>query len=98
MEKADLITRREYSKGAQRLALIVRVVSGGDIYGQEFRLETWIDNVEDESKRFQSGDVYGVQSKYFAKLIDLFEDKWKRETVRDGEAKQHARSFDPELL
>ncbi len=98
MEKTELVIRREYSRGDKRQALVVRAVSGGDIDGIVFRLETWVNNVEDESLRVESGDVNYVQSKFFAKLIDLFEGRWKRENVRDGEGKQHAKSFDPEML
>jgi hypothetical protein len=98
MEKTELVVRREYSKGDQRLALIVRLVSGGNIDGVVFRFETWVNNKEDEGLRIESGDVYYVQAKFFAKLIDLFEDHWKRENVGDGEGRQHAKLFDPETL
>lgn len=46
-----MVTRREYSKGDQRLALVVRVVSGTDIDGLMLRYEEWVNNIENESKR-----------------------------------------------
>jgi hypothetical protein len=98
MEKTELILGRDYSKGDQLQALYVRVVSGGDIYGVMFRFETWKNNKEDESLRVESGDVYLVQTKFFTKLLDLFEDRWKRERIRDGEAKQYMGFFNPEVL
>ena len=100
METTELVTRREYSKGDQRLALVVRVQTGGAIDGVVFRYETWVNNVEDESKRVESGDVYYLSRKFYTKLIDLYQEGWKRENVKDGEGKlkEHARFFDPTML
>lgn len=75
----------------------VRYLVGG-IDGVLFRFEMRMNNEEDESLRVESGDVYYVQNKFFAKLIALFEGRWKRENVSDGEGKQHAKFFDPEML
>ena len=98
MEKTELILGREYSKGDQLQALYVRVVSGGDIDGVVFRFETWKNNKEDEGVRVESGDIYFVQTKFFTRLLDLFEDHWKREKIRDGEATQYVGFFNPEVL
>jgi hypothetical protein len=43
-------------------------------------------------------DIYFVQMKFFARLLDLFEDHWKREKIRDGEATQYVGFFNPEVL
>ena len=99
MENTQFVVRREYSKGDQRQAVLVRVVSGGEYQGGEvYRLETWINNIEDESLRDESGNVYYIQTKFFAKLVDLFEGHWKRETIQPGEDPQYRGHFNPELL
>jgi hypothetical protein len=100
METTELVARREYSKGDQRLALVVRVLSGEDIDGMVFRYETWVNNIEDKEKRIDSGDVYYLSRVFYTKLIDLYHEGWKRENVSDGEGKlkEHARFFDPAML
>jgi hypothetical protein len=45
-----------------------------------------------------AGDIYFVQTKFFTRLLDLFEDHWKRERIRDGEATQYVGFFNPEVL
>jgi hypothetical protein len=100
MEKTELVMRREYSKGDQRLALVVRVLSGDGIDGVVFRYETWTNNIEDTGKRIDSGDVYYLSRVFYGNLIDLYHEGWKRENVKDGEGKlkEHARFFDPSML
>ncbi len=98
MDTINMVTRREYSKGDQRLALIVRVVSGSDIHGALLRYETWVNNKEDESACVESGDVNSLSLKFYSKLLDLYGEGWKRENVNDCEAKQHAKFFDPAML
>lgn len=99
MENTQLVVRREYSKGDQRQAVLVRVVSGGEYDGGEvYRLETWINNNEDESLRDESGNLYYIQTKFFSKLVDLFEGRWKREGISEGEIVQYRGHFNPELL
>jgi|ERR1035441_6818611 hypothetical protein len=101
MEKAELIVGREYSKGDQRQALYVRMVTGGDITGDGmFRFETWKNNQEDVNLRIESGNTYDMQRSFVMKLLDLNEDGWKREGIRDGEPdlKKYRHYFEPELL
>ena len=99
-EKTELIVGREYSKEGQRQTLYVRVVSGEDIDGVVFRFETWKNKKEDERLRVESDDIYHVQTKFFRKLLDLFEWRWKREKIRDGEphVREYMRYFDPQSL
>jgi len=96
-ERTDVIVNRMYSKGAHRVGLFIRQISGGDISGTVFRFETWIDNQEVGADRQESGDKYFIRKKYFAKLLDLLEDNWKRETMG---VTGHSESsfFNPEIL
>lgn len=98
MDTTDLVAKRDYSKGDVRLMVIVRVVSGLGISGLMLRYEEWVNNVEDVSKRDDSGDLHYLSQKFYAKLVDLYHDGWKRENVMDGTGKQYARFFDPEML
>lgn len=98
MDSTDLVAKRDYSKGDVRLMVIVRVVSGSDISGLMLRYEEWVNNVEDVSKRDDSGDLHHLSQKFYGKLVDLFHEGWKREGYMDGTGKQLARFFDPQLL
>jgi hypothetical protein len=98
MDTTDLVAKRDYSKGDVRLMVIVRVVSGPGIDGLMLRYEEWVNNVEDVSERDDSGDLHYLSRKFYAKLVDLFHEGWKRDGYMDGKGKQHARFFDPQLL
>jgi hypothetical protein len=52
----------------------------------------------DSNALVSAGDIYFVQTKFFTRLLDLFEDHWKRERIRDGEATQYVGFFNPEVL
>jgi hypothetical protein len=95
--KEDLIVSRMYQKGAHFLALYVREVSGGDIDGSVFQFETHEDNIEDLDSRVMSGDIYYVRNRYFAKLLNLLEEGWKKTNV-GLHANQHSGFFNPEVL
>ena len=95
--KEDLIVSRIYQKGEQFLSLFVREVSGGDIDGSVFQFETWRNNVEIANSRVTSGDIYYVRNRYFAKLLKLLEEGWKKTNV-GLHANQHSAFFNPEVL
>jgi hypothetical protein len=95
--KEDLIVSRTYQKGDQFLSLFVREVSGGDIDGSVFQFETWKNNVEDASLRVTSGDIYYVRNQYFATLLKLLEEDWKKTNVGVF-ANPHNGFFNPEVL
>jgi hypothetical protein len=98
MDTTDLVAKRDYSKGDVRLMVIVRVVSGSDVNGLMLRYEEWVNNVEDVSKRDDSGDLHYLSQKFYAKLVDLYHEGWKFTGAMDGTGKQHARFFDPAML
>jgi len=98
MDTTDLVAKRDYSKGDVRMMVIVRVVSGPGINGLMLRYEQWVNNVEDVSKRDDSGDLHYLSQKFYAKLVDLYHEGWKFEGAMDGTGKQHARFFDPQML
>lgn len=93
----DLIVSRTYQKDDQLQSLYIREVSGGEIDGSIFQLETWKNNVEDAVLRVASGDIYHVRSKYFGKLLDLMEEGWKRTNV-GVHGNRHRNLFDPAAL
>lgn len=95
--KEDLIVSRTYQKHEHFQSLFVREISGGDIDGSVFRFETWRDNVEDADARIESGDVYYVRGKYFAKLLYLLEEGWKKTNV-GVHANRNRDLFNPEVL
>jgi hypothetical protein len=44
-----------------------------------------------------SGDIYYVRNRYFAKLLNLLEEGWKKTNV-GLHANQHSGFFNPEVL
>ena len=88
---------RTYQKGDQFQSLFVREVTGGDIDGSVFQFETWKNNVEDANARVTSGDIYHVRSKYFARLLNLLEEGWKKLNVC-VHGNKNRDFFNPEVL
>jgi hypothetical protein len=95
--KEDLIASRTYQKGEQFQSLFVREASGGEINGIVFQFETWKNNVEVSNSRISSGDIYYVRNRYFAKLLKLLEEGWKKTNV-EVFANPHCDLFNPEVL
>ena len=95
--KSDLIVMRMYHKGDQLQSVVVRELTGGDIDGSMFQFETWKNNVEDESLRETSGDIYHVRNQYFAKLLNLLEEGWKKQSA-GVYGNPHHNYFNPEEL
>ncbi|MES2392939.1 MAG: hypothetical protein V4555_14935 [Acidobacteriota bacterium] len=96
-QKADLIVSRVYQKGDQFQSLFVREVTGGDIDGSVFQIETCHNNVEDKSAREQSGDIYHIRNRYNAKLQNLMDDGWKK--INAGVyANRNSIHFNPDVL
>ncbi|MGA2277759.1 MAG: hypothetical protein ABSG00_09150 [Terracidiphilus sp.] len=96
-EQKELVFQRMYSKAGQTQTLIVRKLSGGDISGAIYQLETWLNNVENVDNPVKSGDKYFVRTAYVTKLQDLKEDGWSKQ-VSGGPYNEDAKFFDPELL
>ncbi|HEY2468365.1 MAG TPA: hypothetical protein VGI45_11090 [Terracidiphilus sp.] len=97
-EQADLIIGLEYRSGDVHLTLCVRVVTRADM-ARMFRFETWKNDQEDLTLRFESTDVYAVQRKFVARVVDMYGDGWKREQIQDGEpnVREYMQYFDPRL-
>jgi hypothetical protein len=95
--KEDLIVSRVYQKGDQFQSRFIREVSGGDIDGSVFQFETWKNNIEDRDLRLTSGDIYYVRSRYFAKLLNLLEEGWKKQNV-GVHGNKNRDFFNPEAL
>jgi hypothetical protein len=85
-ERSELILSREYRRGEQRQWIHLRkvTVTNGTNKGL-FRFETWQDGQENPSLRLELGDVYAMQRKFIARLIDMYADGWKREQMLKGE-------------
>jgi hypothetical protein len=97
-ELAELIIRLEYSSGNQHRELCIRMVTCADLIPM-FRFETWDMCREDVSIRFETSDVYAMQRRFVASVLDLYADGWKRESVCEGEpgSSHFMRYFDPRL-
>jgi hypothetical protein len=96
--KSENIVDRLYTKGSERIAFIVRELSGGDIDGTMFQLEVWNNNVEDKRLRETSGDMYFIRGRYFRRLLDLLDEGgWKKMTA-GVQAHKHSTDFNPEVL
>jgi hypothetical protein len=97
MEKKDLIASRSYQKGDQFMAVYVREVSGGDIDGSMIQFEVWKNNIEDESLRDTSGNMYQIRRLYFSKLLNMLDDGWKKQGNMVF-AHRYSNDFNPEVL
>jgi hypothetical protein len=92
-----LVLYRDYVKADQRQRVIVRRLSGGEISGTVYQLETWVNNVEDEKTRITSGDKFYLRRSYITKLLDLHDEGWSRQTLSSADTAE-SRFFDPESL
>ncbi len=96
-ERKDLIAARNYTKGTDRMAVIIREVSGGNIDGTMMQFEVWKNEVEDKGRRDTSGDLYYVRGLYYNTLHDLLDDGWRRQgNMLVGHPM--AKHFNPEAL
>jgi len=96
--KSENIVDRLYTKGSERIAFIVRELSGGDIDGTMFQLEVWVNNVEDKRLRETSGDMYFIRGRYFRKLIDLLDEGGWQKMNAGVQGHKHSKDFNPEVL
>ena len=86
------------TRGSERIAFIVRELSGGDIDGTMFQLEVWNNNVEDKRLRETSGDMYFIRGRYFRRLIDLLDEGGWKKMIAGVQDHKHSNDFNPEVL
>jgi len=82
MENRKSVIAREYEKGAHRQWVFIYVLTGPQITGTLYRVAVLRDNVEQEHKRFESGDKYEIRKRFLNHGFDLKEDGWKQVNVR----------------
>jgi hypothetical protein len=96
-ERQDIIAVRNYHKCADRMAVFIREVSGGNIDGTMFQFEVWKNNLEEADQRDTSGDMFYIRGLYYNKLHSMLDDGWKK----DGNmvvGHPLAKHFNPEEL
>jgi hypothetical protein len=66
--------------------LFVAQITGGEIVGDVFQYEIWLNNTELLEKRVSSGDKYEIRRIFINKLLDLHDDGYsKRKTAIYGD-------------
>lgn len=88
---------REYTKGKERLVVLVAALTGGDISGVIYQYEEWANNQERTGARMTSGNKYEVRKRFVNRLMDLDEDGWKKMIAASG-GSDDQRFFDPSGL
>ncbi|MGB6133286.1 MAG: hypothetical protein WBG54_16020 [Acidobacteriaceae bacterium] len=92
-EKREVFITREYTKGTERLMVLVATVTGGDITGTMYQFEEWHNNQEREEARLASGNRYEVRKKFVNRIMTLDEDGWKKMGGLSG-GREDQRFFD----
>lgn len=91
--RRDVIIDRTYSNGPDTHALLIVKLSGGNIYGEVFQYEYWLNGQKQHEKCVTSGNRYHVRDALVKKRQDLLEEGCSRGT--GGCYGQHASFFDP---
>jgi hypothetical protein len=96
-QNRETVIWRDYQKNAETQKLIVARISGNDIIGTVFQLETWFRDDERLEDRITSGNKYWIRQAFIGRLLQLQDSEWKRvgtSTSSDPELP----FFDPEML
>jgi len=96
-ESRQVIVSRNLQKGTEFLGLYVARLSGGEISGNVYQFEEWINNRELPEKRVTSGNKYEIRKAFVNRLMDLDEDGWKKMNASSG-GTEDQRFFDPSVL
>lgn len=90
MENRRPVISREYERGAHKQGIFIYLLTGPQITGTLYRLSELLDNVEQEHRRFESGNKYEIRKRFLNHLMDLDEEGWKRVTARTDDP-EHSR-------
>ena len=88
-QNREIVIWRDYQRNAETQKLIVARVSGNDLTGTVFQLETWFIDNERLEDRITSGNKYWIRQAFIGRMLQLQDSEWKRVGV--------STSIDPEL-
>jgi hypothetical protein len=97
LENRTPIISRVYEKGSQHQGIFIYIVSGPQIAGTVFQFVIYVDNVEQQDRRLESGNKYEIRRKFLNHLLDLNEDSWNRINASTLNP-QYGSFFEPEHL
>jgi hypothetical protein len=98
-EQKELIIELVYSNGDQRQTLCVCGTASAEMI-EMFRFELRESNREGTLIRFETSDVYAMQRRFVERVVELYDDGWKRERIYEAEpnVRYLMQHFDPRLF
>lgn len=97
LQNREIVLWRDYQKNAETQKLIIARVSGDELIGTVFQLETWIKGNERLEDRITSGNKYWIRQAFIGRMLQLQDSEWKRVGVSTG-SDPELPFFNPEML
>ena len=96
-QNRECVIWRDYLKNSETQKLIVARVSGNDLIGIVFQLETWFKDKERVEDRITSGNKYWIRQAFIGRMLQLHDTGWKRVGISTG-SDSELPFFNPEML